>query len=125
MSLRAVNDDKRIKAGEVPASSILYKQGEQIVAWGFDVPAEFALHNNYPNPFNPTTNIRYDLPVAGYVTLKVYNTLGQEVAALVDGFKPAGRNMVTFNAHGMPSGAYFYRINTEQFTKSMKLILMK
>jgi parallel beta-helix repeat protein len=122
---KKVNDDKKIKVGEVPASSILYKQGEQIVGWGFDVPTEFALHNNYPNPFNPTTNIRYDLPVAGYVTLKVFNTLGQEVAVLAEGFKPEGRHMVTFNAQGLPSGAYFYQIRTEQFTKTMKLILMK
>jgi hypothetical protein len=122
---KKVNDDKRIHAGQVPASSVLYKRSEQILSWGFDVPTEFALHNNYPNPFNPTTSIRYDLPLAGYVRLKVFNTLGQEVAVLVEDFKPAGRHMVTFNAHGLPSGAYFYQIRAGQFLKTMKLIITK
>lgn len=73
-------------------------------------PTAFALDQNYPNPFNPETAIRYDVPVASLVRLSVYNPLGQEVALLVNEQEPAGSYQVKFNAHTLPSGMYFYRL---------------
>ncbi len=84
-------DNQKIMAGEVPAGSVLYKGGQQSIEWGFGTPTVYALEQNYPNPFNPTTTIQYDLPKAGYVTLKVYDYLGKEVATLTSGEKQPGR----------------------------------
>jgi hypothetical protein len=76
-----------------------------------EVPAEYELYQNYPNPFNPTTTIRFDLPVQAFVTLKVYNTLGQEVMTLLNQeIKDEGTQDVDFDATGLSSGVYFYRL---------------
>jgi len=76
------------------------------------LPVTNALFQNYPNPFNPSTHIRFDLQTAEQVLLTVYNTAGQEVAQLVEGHRPAGQYRVTWNASGMASGSYFYRLKT-------------
>jgi photosystem II stability/assembly factor-like uncharacterized protein len=85
----------------------------------------FSLAQNFPNPFNPSTVISYQLPVAGYVSLKVYNLLGTEVAVIVDGFKPAGNYEFEFNASSLMSGVYFYKLTSGNFTEVRKMILMK
>ncbi|HLF13578.1 MAG TPA: T9SS type A sorting domain-containing protein, partial [Bacteroidota bacterium] len=90
-----------------------------------ELPQEFKLHQNYPNPFNPSTTIRYELPNASYVTLKVFNVLGQEVAGLVDEEKPAGAYTMNLNASNLPSAVYFYRMRTEGFVQTRKLILVR
>jgi hypothetical protein len=88
-------------------------------------PTGFELNQNYPNPFNPTTVISFTLPKAGKVTLKVYNALGQEVATLVNGYKTAQKYNVTFDASRLAGGVYIYRLESNNFTQSKKMILMK
>jgi len=90
-----------------------------------DIPSTFKLYQNYPNPFNPTTTISYDLPVRAHVKLTVYNILGQEVATLVNGEQEPGRYDVKFDASGLPSGVYFYTLQTPYFTKTNKMVLVK
>jgi hypothetical protein len=87
--------------------------------------SEFALEQNYPNPFNPTTQIQYQLPETGNVTIKVYDILGNEVRTLVNDNKPAGSYTVNFNAKGLSSGIYFYKITSGSFIETKKMILMK
>jgi hypothetical protein len=90
-----------------------------------NAPAEYALEQNYPNPFNPSTTINYSIAEAGLVKISVYNLLGQEVALIINEFKEAGLHTVTFNAATLPSGAYFYRIETPQFKQIKKMLLAK
>ncbi len=89
------------------------------------VPSKFSLSQNYPNPFNPTTEINYSITKSGLVTLKVFNILGQEVATLVNQIQKAGTYKVDFNATSLASGVYLYRIESNNFTQTKKMILMK
>ena len=89
------------------------------------LPTEFSLAQNYPNPFNPTTSIEYSVMNNDYVSLKVYDILGNEVATLVNEQKSAGKYEVKFNANNLASGMYIYRIKAGEFTQTKKLILMK
>ena len=89
------------------------------------IPAEFALHQNYPNPFNPVTTIQFDIPEAGQVRLDVYNIVGEKVATLAQGRLEIGRYTVRWDAAGMASGMYFYRISSASFISTRKLVLMK
>ena len=85
----------------------------------------YSLGNNYPNPFNPVTTIRYSLAQAGHVRLAVINLLGQEVGELVNTVKPSGEYQIQWNAKGMASGVYFYRLETRDFVQIRKMVLMK
>jgi hypothetical protein len=89
------------------------------------VPTDFALDQNYPNPFNPSTKILYTVPKEARVLLKVYDVLGQEIATLVDGVQKVGEHEVEWNAAGSPSGVYFYRMQTDGYTSTKKLLLLK
>jgi hypothetical protein len=89
------------------------------------LPQNFALQQNYPNPFNPNTTIEYALPHTGYVALKVHNVLGEEVAILVSGDHAAGTFRTTWDASGMPSGVYFYRLTTGEYVQTKKMVLMR
>ncbi len=80
---------------------------------------------NYPNPFNPTTTIAYQLPKKSHVLLKIYNTLGEEVATLVNEGKEPGYYNVSFNAANLPSGLYLYKLTAGNFTKVGKMMLLK
>lgn len=88
-------------------------------------PDGFRLSQNFPNPFNPTTMIRYTIPEAGAVSLKVYDLLGEKVATLVDHEQQAGTHNVNFNATHLPSGIYFYRIEAEGFESTRKMMLLQ
>jgi hypothetical protein len=89
------------------------------------LPAEFALFQNYPNPFNPTTAISYRLSAVSFVTLKVFDVLGREVAALVNEVRRPGVYTVRWNASTHPSGVFFYRLQTGKYSETRKMILMK
>jgi hypothetical protein len=89
------------------------------------VPSTFRLDQNYPNPFNPSTTIHYDLQKSGFVTLKVYNVLGQEVADLVNEVRQTGTYKVTFNASSLASGVYFYTLKANNFAETRKMLLLK
>lgn len=89
------------------------------------LPDAFALMQNYPNPFNPSTMIRFDLPKPTHVTIRVYNVLGQEVAVLVDAMKEAGEHSVEFDANSFATGLYFYRIDSDSFSETKKMMLLK
>jgi N-acetylneuraminic acid mutarotase len=95
---------------------------EQISA---DVPKTFLLEQNYPNPFNPSTTIRYQLPVASEVKLEVYDVLGKKVATLVSERQAAGYYQYVWNANGLTSGVYFYRLQAGGFVETKKMMLVK
>lgn len=90
-----------------------------------NIPAVYALEQNYPNPFNPSTTINFSLANEGFVKLAVYNTLGQEVMTLVNEVKESGAHSVTFDASLLTSGAYFYKLETAQFSQTKKMLLTK
>jgi hypothetical protein len=101
---------------------------------GVELPKYYALNQNYPNPFNPITTIEYQIPLSpfsekgergGFVSLKVYDLLGREVATLVNEQQPAGIYTKHWNASEMPSGVYFYRLQAGTFTETKKLILLR
>ena len=85
----------------------------------------YALFQNFPNPFNPSTQLLFQIQDAGIVSLKVYDSIGNEVARLMHEFKPAGVYEVSFNAASMPGGVYFYRLQTEKYSSTKKMILLK
>ncbi len=89
------------------------------------IPQSFRLEQNYPNPFNPGTTISYALPHSGAVKLTVCNPLGQVAAELVNTYQTAGEHSVTFNASGLSSGVYFYRLSAGSMNIVRKMILMK
>ena len=89
------------------------------------IPTKYELTQNFPNPFNPITKINYEIPELSFVTLKVYDVLGNEVTILVSEEKPVGRYEAEFNAITLPSGIYFYQLQAGNFIETKKMILMK
>jgi|GEM_PF-2437466 len=119
---------------ESQATSVLYNAlqwlGAPVKPAAVDNPrpglvVNYNLYQNYPNPFNPETKISYSIAKAGLVKLAVYNVLGQKVAELVNGTQPAGNYQITWNATNMPSGVYFYRLESGDFTRTMKMMLLR
>jgi hypothetical protein len=92
---------------------------------GGELPEAFKLEQNFPNPFNPSTTIRFELPKSARVTLTIYNILGQTVRTLVDEDRPAGVHNVRFDAAGLASGVYFYRLMAGNFVQAKKLLILK
>ena len=110
--------------------------GSQILSQGsynmnfVPMPDEYALHQNYPNPFNPVTQILYDVPEKSHITLMIYDILGREVLALLDGEQEPGYHSVMWNGQNslgqkVGAGMYFYTIQTGQFKQTRKMILLK
>ena len=95
-----------------------------------ETPTAFSLHNNYPNPFNPVTQISYDLPNDSWVKLSIYNVRGQKVTTLVDRFEASGYKAILWdgtddNGNKLASGVYFYRIQADEFTATKSMVLMR
>ncbi len=89
------------------------------------IPKDYALSQNYPNPFNPTTTIKFSLPKDGFVSLKIYDITGREIAKLVSEVKKAGYHNILFNASNFASGVYFYRIQSKDFVMTKRMVLLK
>jgi hypothetical protein len=124
-------DDVMIKATYLmfDTSGEIFSQGTKEITLR-PVPEEFALHQNYPNPFNPITTINYDLPQQTHVNLMIYDILGREVVKLISEEIPAGYQSVIWNTRnnfGQPvsAGVYFYQIQTKDFVKTKKMVLLK
>lgn len=127
-----------ISAGKIRVAKAFWVLMARIAGWNGIVtsveenipqPKEIILYQNYPNPFNPGTVIGYQLSVSGMVKLIVYDILGNEIATLVDEYKPAGKHEVKFNLpvgkQGLNSGIYFYQLRSGSFTSTKSMILMK
>ena len=89
------------------------------------LPDNYILNQNYPNPFNPSTTIQYSIPEGGNVSLKIFNTLGEEVAELVNEYQQANTYMVNFNGENLSSGIYFYQIRAGEYTETKKMVIIK
>ena len=121
--------DKNPTGSTIPITGISYMTvittPTGIAGQGQTLPTEPFLAQNYPNPFNPATAISYQLPSVTYVTLKVYDVLGKEVATLVEGVQSAGSHMARFDGSAVRSGVYFCRLQAGSFNETKKLILVK
>jgi hypothetical protein len=113
------NYDPQFSNYPIPTTGVEVRQISEMV------PKDYVLEQNYPNPFNPTTQVKYGLPKPGYVTLKVFNLSGHEVAMLVDQHQPAGEFSVTFDAAGFTSGIYLFRLSTSSYTAVKKMLLLR
>jgi hypothetical protein len=87
--------------------------------------SQYFLDQNYPNPFNPSTKIKFLLPEMGFITIRVYDVLGNEIAILINEEKPAGSYEVVFDGRELTSGIYFYKIIAGSFTETKKMILLR
>jgi len=115
---------------EVVKSGIIYQNSDMGKSKSgntepLNLPLHFELKQNYPNPFNPTTTISFTLPVDQYVSLKIFNILGNEISEIAGREYSKGKHDVTFNADKFVSGVYFYRIQTPGFTRMKKMMLVK
>ncbi|HSW54315.1 MAG TPA: T9SS type A sorting domain-containing protein [Ignavibacteriaceae bacterium] len=100
-------------------------QYSDIVSVDIAAPVQFELKQNFPNPFNPATHITYNLPRDGFVTIKVYDIVGSEIAALVNEEKKAGSYLVTFDGVNLSSGVYICTMSGSNFIKSIKMLMIK
>jgi hypothetical protein len=90
-----------------------------------EVPNSYALYQNYPNPFNPVTKIKFDIPKSAYTEIKIYDNLGREVSTLISNRLTAGKYEVDWNASNYPSGVYFYKLISDDYTQTRKMVLVK
>ena len=106
-------------------ASVIQKPGGNFVIPPNNAPAIFSLSQNFPNPFNPATQIKFTIPCNGFVNLRIYNLLGEEVAELVNGYKLAGEYNVNFDGSNLASGVYFYKLEMGLYTAVKKMVLIK
>ena len=104
-----------------PLSEMVTRVGQQQI----ELPTQFCLRQNFPNPFNPSTSIEFQVPNQSPVTLKIFDVLGREVATLVSELKQAGTHAVKWDATQLSSGVYFYSLIAGQFRETRRMILMK
>jgi hypothetical protein len=90
-----------------------------------EVVEKYFLTQNYPNPFNPKTTINYQIPESGFVSIKIFDVLGNEIASLINEEKPVGTYQIEFKADGLPSGVYFYQLKAGDFFETKKMVLLK
>ena len=90
-----------------------------------EIPTNYSLSNNFPNPFNPITKIKYSTPQSSNIVIKVFDILGNEIEILVNEEKPAGTYEITWSAENLPSGIYFYRLQADSFVETRKMVLLK
>jgi len=117
--------DRASSNTQVYSVVIKYSQPVNITPFGSELPNNFSLKQNYPNPFNPVTVISFKLPVAGNTTIKVYDINGREVSELVNENLQAGEYKIDFNGGALPSGMYFYKLTSGNFSETKKMILIK
>jgi hypothetical protein len=118
----------RFAAGPASISQLWLREiGRDIIATNkrVELPTEYALEQNFPNPFNPMTQISFNLPHSGNISLTVYDMLGRVVDVLVDGYKSAGRHALLFDATELASGLYIYRLQSGTFVQSRKMLLLR
>jgi hypothetical protein len=113
--MRNVTVNRRITIAQPPVVSV----GEEVI------PLTYWLEQNYPNPFNPSTRISFSVRGSGFVSLKVYDVLGREVRTLVNEDLQPGSYEVTFNADGLASGVYLYRLRAGNFTQTKRMVLLR
>ena len=116
---------KNIGGTGLYSSIFHFTTGATIVSRNNIIPREFRLYNNYPNPFNPFANIKFDMPKSSYVKLIIYDVLGKEINTLVNEKLGAGSYEVSWDGSGYPSGVYFYRLITDEFVDVKKMVLLK
>ncbi|MGH7598464.1 MAG: T9SS type A sorting domain-containing protein, partial [bacterium] len=117
--------DWAMAAVEIKPQTTIAKHGEAASNESATAPADFQLELNYPNPFNPSTNIRFGLPHESHVTIKIYSIDGRELKALVDGSYPAGTHTAVLHVGNLPSGTYFYVLQAGTVRKVRQLMLVK
>jgi hypothetical protein len=93
--------------------------------YGATIPRDFVLYPAYPNPFNPSTTLSFSMPVDANVSLKIYDVMGRHVATLINGWRDVGTYHPQFDASDLTSGVYFYRLETQKFTQTKKMVLLK
>lgn len=121
-----LNKDTGFIAGDSGLLLVTYNGGVTSLSQNYQsIPEKFQLHQNYPNPFNPSTIIRFDLIQSGYTRLSVYDISGKRISVLVDENLSPGSYEYNFNAENLPSGVYFYKIESEAFTETKRMILIK
>jgi len=126
--VKAVDNNNNISgySNQVSISGMLLKPNDEEYDLDSDSKViNYELMSNYPNPFNPTTQISYQIPENGFVNLVVYNSLGQKVAELVNQNQSSGKYSVKFNAANLPSGVYLYKIQAGEFSDVKKMLLTK
>ena len=108
-----------------PGTAIELNSGLTSVNTINSIAGQFYLSQNYPNPFNPSTTISFQLPEAGNVSIKIFNIIGEQILELINQNMEAGKHSVNWNAEGLPSGTYLYRLESNNFTSTKKLLLLK
>ena len=116
-----VSDESQHHSGDGygPAWKLAHNNNDE------EIPSVYKLNQNFPNPFNPSTEISYKLLEDGFVNITVYNTIGQEVAVLVNQYQASGKHVIQFKAENLPSGIYIYKLQSGRFSDVKKMLLTK